>query len=93
MTTYPTVLSVVGEVSVFIFSGLLTEIQCKSKRLRKNVKQHADQTINEDSEARDLRQVTSTTKSCRVITCSSVRQSQHQLSFGAFSDLAGGLSN
>ncbi|XP_037371073.1 bile acid receptor-like [Talpa occidentalis] len=47
---------------------LLTEIQCKSKRLRKNVKQHADQTINEDSEGRDLRQVTSTTKSCREKT-------------------------
>ncbi|XP_021543230.1 bile acid receptor isoform X4 [Neomonachus schauinslandi] len=48
--------------------GLLTEIQCKSKRLRKNVNQHADQTINEDSEGRDLRQVTSTTKSCREKT-------------------------
>ncbi|XP_058424815.1 bile acid receptor isoform X3 [Diceros bicornis minor] len=48
--------------------GLLTEIQCKSKRLRKNVKQHADQAINEDSEGRDLRQVTSTTKSCREKT-------------------------
>uniref|UniRef100_A0A8C6F9B9 Nuclear receptor subfamily 1 group H member 4 n=1 Tax=Monodon monoceros TaxID=40151 RepID=A0A8C6F9B9_MONMO len=48
--------------------GLLTDIQCKSKRLRKNVKQHADQTINEDSEGRDLRQVTSTTKSCREKT-------------------------
>uniref|UniRef100_A0A2I2Y5Z4 Nuclear receptor subfamily 1 group H member 4 n=1 Tax=Gorilla gorilla gorilla TaxID=9595 RepID=A0A2I2Y5Z4_GORGO len=48
--------------------GLLTEIQCKSKRLRKNVKQHADQTMNEDSEGRDLRQVTSTTKSCREKT-------------------------
>ncbi|XP_022350872.1 bile acid receptor isoform X5 [Enhydra lutris kenyoni] len=48
--------------------GLLTEIQCKSKRLRKNVKQHADQTINEDSEGRDLRQVTSTIKSCREKT-------------------------
>ncbi|XP_016078644.1 PREDICTED: bile acid receptor isoform X5 [Miniopterus natalensis] len=48
--------------------GLLTEIQCKSKRLRKNVKQHADQPINEDSEGRDLRQVTSTTKSCREKT-------------------------
>ncbi|XP_006769465.1 PREDICTED: bile acid receptor [Myotis davidii] len=48
--------------------GLLTEIQCKSKRLRKNVKQHADQTFNEDSEGRDLRQVTSTTKSCREKT-------------------------
>ncbi|XP_045043161.1 bile acid receptor isoform X8 [Desmodus rotundus] len=49
-------------------SGLLTEIQCKSKRLRKNVKQHADQIINEDSKGRDLRQVTSTTKSCREKT-------------------------
>uniref|UniRef100_A0A8D1UPU4 Nuclear receptor subfamily 1 group H member 4 n=2 Tax=Sus scrofa TaxID=9823 RepID=A0A8D1UPU4_PIG len=48
--------------------GLLTEIQCKSKRLRKNVKQHADQTIGEDGEGRDLRQVTSTTKSCREKT-------------------------
>uniref|UniRef100_A0A8D2B7C6 Ecdysone receptor n=1 Tax=Sciurus vulgaris TaxID=55149 RepID=A0A8D2B7C6_SCIVU len=48
--------------------GLLTEIQCKSKRLRKNVKQYADQTLNEDSEGRDLRQVTSTTKSCREKT-------------------------
>ncbi|XP_055974692.1 bile acid receptor isoform X2 [Sorex fumeus] len=47
---------------------LLTEIQCKSKRLRKNVKQYADQSINEDSEGRDLRQVTSTTKSCREKT-------------------------
>ncbi|XP_012967276.1 bile acid receptor isoform X3 [Mesocricetus auratus] len=47
---------------------LLTEIQCKSKRLRKNVKQHADKTVNEDREGRDLRQVTSTTKSCREKT-------------------------
>ncbi|XP_049638776.1 bile acid receptor isoform X2 [Suncus etruscus] len=47
---------------------LLTEIQCKSKRLRKNVKQHADQSNNEDSEGRYLRQVTSTTKSCREKT-------------------------
>uniref|UniRef100_A0A5F9DQW0 Nuclear receptor subfamily 1 group H member 4 n=1 Tax=Oryctolagus cuniculus TaxID=9986 RepID=A0A5F9DQW0_RABIT len=48
--------------------GLLTEIQCKSKRLRKNVKQHTDQTTNDDSEGPDLRQVTSTTKSCREKT-------------------------
>nr|XP_003476150.1 bile acid receptor isoform X2 [Cavia porcellus] len=47
---------------------LLTEIQCKSKRLRKNVKQHADQTMQEDGEGRDLRQVTSTTKPCREKT-------------------------
>ncbi|XP_029419206.1 bile acid receptor isoform X6 [Nannospalax galili] len=48
--------------------GLLTEIQCKSKRLRKNVKQPADHTTNEESEGRDLRQVTSTTKPCREKT-------------------------
>ncbi|KAL1775395.1 bile acid receptor isoform X4 [Sigmodon hispidus] len=47
---------------------LLTEIQCKSKRLRKNVKQHVHKTMNEDSEGRDFRQVTSTTKSCREKT-------------------------
>ncbi|XP_023789728.1 bile acid receptor isoform X3 [Cyanistes caeruleus] len=41
---------------------LLTEIQCKSKRLRKNVKQPADQTVNEDNEGQDAKQVTSTTK-------------------------------
>ncbi|NWI55564.1 NR1H4 protein, partial [Calyptomena viridis] len=41
---------------------LLTEIQCKSKRLRKNVKQHPDQTVNEDNEGHDVKQVTSTTK-------------------------------
>ncbi|XP_065510222.1 bile acid receptor isoform X3 [Caloenas nicobarica] len=42
--------------------GLLTEIQCKSKRLRKNVKQPPDQTLNEDNEGHDMKQVTSTTK-------------------------------
>ncbi|XP_058276316.1 bile acid receptor isoform X3 [Hirundo rustica] len=42
--------------------GLLTEIQCKSKRLRKNVKQPPDQTVNEDNEGHDVKQVTSTTK-------------------------------
>ncbi|XP_045319744.1 bile acid receptor isoform X5 [Leopardus geoffroyi] len=57
-----------GMLAECMYTGLLTEIQCKSKRLRKNVKQHADQTINEDSEGRDLRQVTSTTKSCREKT-------------------------
>ncbi|XP_067415823.1 bile acid receptor isoform X2 [Emydura macquarii macquarii] len=41
---------------------LLTEIQCKSKRLRKNVKQRPDQKANEDNEGADLKQVTSTTK-------------------------------
>lgn len=66
--THRTETSVIAEGSVFVFSGLLTEIQCKSKRLRKNVKQHADQTMQEDGEGRDLRQVTSTTKPCRVMT-------------------------
>ncbi|XP_039239926.1 bile acid receptor isoform X2 [Pipra filicauda] len=42
--------------------GLLTEIQCKSKRLRKNVKQPPDQTVNEDNDSHDVKQVTSTTK-------------------------------
>ncbi|XP_068258003.1 bile acid receptor isoform X3 [Nyctibius grandis] len=42
--------------------GLLTEVQCKSKRLRKNVKQPSDQTANEDNEGHDMKQVTSTTK-------------------------------
>ncbi|NWV40358.1 NR1H4 protein, partial [Grantiella picta] len=41
---------------------LLTEIQCKSKRLRKNVKQPPDQTASEDNEGHDVKQVTSTTK-------------------------------
>ncbi|XP_010020328.1 PREDICTED: bile acid receptor isoform X3 [Nestor notabilis] len=45
--------------------GLLTEIQCKSKRLRKNVKQPPDQTVNEDNEGHDMKQVTSTTKMYR----------------------------
>ncbi|NWT56679.1 NR1H4 protein, partial [Erythrocercus mccallii] len=38
------------------------EIQCKSKRLRKNVKQPPDQTVSEDNEGHDVKQVTSTTK-------------------------------
>ncbi|NXU79651.1 NR1H4 protein, partial [Oreotrochilus melanogaster] len=41
---------------------MYTEIQCKSKRLRKNVKQPPDQTVNEDNEGHDMKQVTSTTK-------------------------------
>ncbi|NXS60734.1 NR1H4 protein, partial [Brachypteracias leptosomus] len=46
---------------------LLTEIQCKSKRLRKNVKQPPDQTGNEDNEGHDMKQVTSTTKIYRKV--------------------------
>ena len=77
--------------TLLIFSGLLTEIQCKSKRLRKNVKQHADQAIHEDSEGRDLRQVTSTTKSCRVMMGHGVGQNQRLLSFQDVMTWAGGF--
>ncbi|XP_060550592.1 bile acid receptor isoform X2 [Pantherophis guttatus] len=41
---------------------LLTEIQCKSKRLRKNTLQPPEETISEDPERSDLKQVSSTTK-------------------------------
>nr|XP_028601661.1 bile acid receptor isoform X4 [Podarcis muralis] len=41
---------------------LLTEIQCKSKRLRKNISQPVDQTTGEDTEGPDLKQMSSTTK-------------------------------
>nr|XP_056703271.1 bile acid receptor [Euleptes europaea] len=41
---------------------LLTEIQCKSKRLRKTVPQPSDQTTGEDNEGPDFKQVSSTTK-------------------------------
>ncbi|KFO30304.1 Bile acid receptor [Fukomys damarensis] len=57
-----------GMLAECMYTGLLTEIQCKSKRLRKNVKQHAAQATDEDGEGRDLRQVTSTTKPCREKT-------------------------
>ncbi|XP_052524999.1 bile acid receptor isoform X1 [Tympanuchus pallidicinctus] len=51
-----------GMLAECMYTGLLTEIQCKSKRLRKNVKQLPDQTVNEDNEGHDMKQVTSTTK-------------------------------
>ncbi|XP_072722404.1 bile acid receptor isoform X2 [Ciconia boyciana] len=51
-----------GMLAECMYTGLLTEIQCKSKRLRKNVKQPPDQTVNEDNEGHDMKQVTSTTK-------------------------------
>ncbi|XP_067998838.1 bile acid receptor isoform X4 [Melanerpes formicivorus] len=54
-----------GMLAECMYTGLLTEIQCKSKRLRKNVKQPPDQTVNEDNEGHDMKQVTSTTKMCR----------------------------
>ncbi|XP_060101226.1 bile acid receptor isoform X2 [Heteronotia binoei] len=41
---------------------LLTEIQCKSKRLRKTIPQPPDQMIGEDNEGPDFKQVSSTTK-------------------------------
>uniref|UniRef100_A0A8D0C5I5 Bile acid receptor n=1 Tax=Salvator merianae TaxID=96440 RepID=A0A8D0C5I5_SALMN len=41
---------------------LLTEIQCKSKRLRKNIAQTQYQTIGENTEGSDLKQVSSTTR-------------------------------
>ncbi|XP_077423478.1 bile acid receptor isoform X2 [Vanacampus margaritifer] len=41
---------------------LLTEIQCKSKRLRKNTKASPGQSTGDETEATDSKQVTSTTK-------------------------------
>lgn len=42
---------------------LLTEIQCKSKRLRKNTKASSDESIGDDvGDSRDAKQVVSTTK-------------------------------
>nr|XP_060633229.1 bile acid receptor isoform X1 [Anolis sagrei ordinatus] len=41
---------------------LLTEIQCKSKRLRKNTSQPLDQSTGEDTDGSDVKQVSSTTK-------------------------------
>ncbi|KAG8439461.1 hypothetical protein GDO86_005611 [Hymenochirus boettgeri] len=45
---------------------LLTEIQCKSKRLRKNVKPLAGKSFSEDSDGLEMKQVTSTTKTSQV---------------------------
>uniref|UniRef100_A0A8C5WNI0 Nuclear receptor subfamily 1 group H member 4 n=1 Tax=Laticauda laticaudata TaxID=8630 RepID=A0A8C5WNI0_LATLA len=41
---------------------LLTEIQCKSKQLRKNISQPPEKAISEDLERPDLKEVSSTTK-------------------------------
>uniref|UniRef100_A0A670XT42 Bile acid receptor n=1 Tax=Pseudonaja textilis TaxID=8673 RepID=A0A670XT42_PSETE len=41
---------------------LLTEIQCKSKRLRKNTSKSPEKAISEDLERPDLKEVSSTTK-------------------------------
>ncbi|MBN3280922.1 NR1H4 protein, partial [Polyodon spathula] len=43
-------------------TGLLTEIQCKSKRLRKNTKLSSDECVREETDGADAKQVTSTTK-------------------------------
>ncbi|XP_071408101.1 bile acid receptor isoform X1 [Pithys albifrons albifrons] len=51
-----------GMLAECMYTGLLTEIQCKSKRLRKNVKQLPDQAVSEDNDGHDVKQVTSTTK-------------------------------
>lgn len=56
---------------------LLTEIQCKSKRLRKNVKLPSEKSFNEEYEGLDLKQVTSTTRPSRVKT--ELTQDQMQL--------------
>lgn len=45
---------------------LLTEIQCKSKRLRKNIKLPSETSFNEEYEGFELKQVTSTTRTSRV---------------------------
>ncbi|CAJ0922860.1 unnamed protein product [Ranitomeya imitator] len=49
---------------------LLTEVQCKSKRLRKNCKQNSSIFCNVkvEEDANDSRQVSSTTKSAKVVT-------------------------
>uniref|UniRef100_A0A8C5N4R0 Nuclear receptor subfamily 1 group H member 4 n=1 Tax=Leptobrachium leishanense TaxID=445787 RepID=A0A8C5N4R0_9ANUR len=46
---------------------LLTEIQCKSKRLRKNVKIPSEKCVNEENEGHEQKQVTSTTKPNRTL--------------------------
>lgn len=51
-------------------AGLLTEIQCKSKRLRKNTKASPGQSPGDDTEGTDnadSKQVTSTTRLSKVL--------------------------
>lgn len=55
--------------SYVMFSGLLTEIQCKSKRLRKNTKSSPGESTADDPEGADCgdtKQVTSTTRLSKV---------------------------
>lgn len=46
---------------------LLTEIQCKSKRLRKNTKLSSDECVREETDGADAKQVTSTTKPSKKV--------------------------
>ncbi|MGH0147192.1 UNVERIFIED_CONTAM: hypothetical protein FKN15_015761, partial [Acipenser sinensis] len=55
---------------------LLTEIQCKSKRLRKNTKLSSDECVREETDGADAKQVTSTTKPSKE----KVELTQEQLS-------------
>lgn len=54
--------------SPFLPAGLLTEIQCKSKRLRKNTKASPGQSTGDETEAADpdSKHVSSTTKASKV---------------------------
>ncbi|KAM4747960.1 bile acid receptor [Rhinophrynus dorsalis] len=47
---------------------LLTEIQCKSKRLRKNVRPPSEKSFSEDNDRLEMKHVTSTTKINKVNT-------------------------
>lgn len=56
-------------------AGLLTEIQCKSKRLRKNTKASPGQWTGDETEGvdnTDNKQVSSTTKLSKVFVASAV---------------------
>lgn len=54
--------------SSFLLAGLLTEIQCKSKRLRKNTKASPGQSTGDeaDADSADSKHVSSTTKASKV---------------------------
>lgn len=55
--------------SLMLPTGLLTEIQCKSKRLRKNTKASPGQSTGDETEAGDYgdsKHVSSTTKPSKV---------------------------
>lgn len=57
------------KASSLLLAGLLTEIQCKSKRLRKNTKASPGQSTGDETEAADSadsKHVSSTTKLSKV---------------------------